>query len=76
MKKLTKLEEFLIKWGILEQFKSNFNNSYPYEKFLINYKQNHAAIVSPFIWGNTPEGSDFWNNIHRDWNIFLDTESL
>jgi len=59
---MCKLEEFLRKHNLLEQYIKNVDFTFRAPPF---YHFDALKIVDSFRWGDTKEGYDFWINISQ-----------
>lgn len=66
--KITMFEKFLYNRGLLENFKKNCHCSGKnYEEHIISHGMRYDAIITAFMWTDTPEGDFFWNTVEDEW---------
>lgn len=80
-------EEFRSLFGgkVYESFKRNFmadsdrygesQNLLDFLKDLIDISGVDNVVDSAFVWGNTPEGYDYWKRIHETWKTYWRTKA-
>lgn len=74
MNEIKTFKEFLIKHNILDQYIKNVDAK-RVKKF-VNYGISFYDIIdASFLWKNTPEGEDYWRNIHELWQQQYDDEN-
>lgn len=77
--------KFLKKHVLLEKYFSNLSNQHPHQRGVDEFLENgdfltlleiNENIDHSFLWKETPEGHDFWSDMHRkerrDRNNFYD----
>ena len=66
MNEIKTFKEFLINHNILDQYIKNVDAK-RVKKF-VNYGISFYYIIdASFLWKRTPEGEDYWRNIHKLW---------
>ena len=66
MNEIKTFKEFLIKHNILDQY-INHVDAKRVKRF-VNYGISFYYIIdASFVWKSTPEGEDYWRNIHALW---------
>ncbi len=69
---------FLLKKNILIQFLTNKQkeNNMRMSTALLRGENTKYAIDEAFIWDNTPEGDDFWEEIHNEYYEYYKEKEL
>lgn len=59
--------------AIAKKFEANFRaqRTDSFAKFIVEYGSKEEAVSSAFFWGETPEGSHFWEAVENLWREFL-----
>lgn len=65
------LRQFLIKHDALEKYLFNFETCNEDRKIFFDQLNRENYIIGAFIWDITPEGLNFWNNLHNLWLKYL-----
>ena len=74
MNEIKTFKEFLIKYNILDQYIKNVDTK-RVKKF-VNYGISFYYIIdASFLWKSTPEGEDYWQNIHKLWQQQYDDKN-
>lgn len=57
------------------EYKENFINDSYYPKFreFIHFEPRKKYISYAFFWKNTPQGYEYWYDIHYKWIEYLDS---
>lgn len=66
----TELAEFLESRGVLEQFKKNIENN-PMFRLLVVIGVREFTVTeidAGFLWSKSPEGHDFWAELHHEYS--------
>ena len=74
MNKIKEFKNFLIQHNILDQYIKNVDTK-RVKKF-VNYGISFYDIIdASFLWKSTPEGEDYWRNIHELWQQQYDDKN-
>ena len=74
MNEIKIFKEFLINHNILDQYIKNVDAK-RVKKF-VNYGISFYYIIdASFVWKRTPEGEDYWQNIHKLWQQQYDDKT-
>ena len=75
------VREFLKEEGALGKFKTGYlkhrideYKDVSPERYLSEHKHMYSVLGTPFYWGFTPEGSDWWFALSKQWMRLLDSE--
>lgn len=74
MNEIKEFKNFLIQHNILDQYIKNVDTE-RVKKF-VNYGIPFYYIIdASFLWKSTPEGGDYWQNIHKLWQQQYDDKN-
>ena len=79
MKTTSRLEKFLINRGLLKKFKNNLGKRHSYKETIAQVIHTDCGldyITSAFSWRDSPEGVHFWSEVHYEWELSLDENTL
>ena len=71
-----KFIQFLVENDAYEQYMQNFLNfgrSKPFDEWFEQLENKMDGICSCFMWQDTPEGHEFWENLNRKWIKFVES---
>lgn len=76
MKTLEQVQAWLVNQGVFEKFETNLKKSTKID--IDSFEEafdylGEALILNSFIWSDTPEGNEFWQEINTRFRIFWDS---